>query len=333
MGCIAGVDIGGTKLAVTVAQLEGETLTVTGKRKFPTPAGDWQAALSQLEDALRDLLEGRTPDAIGVSCGGPLDSEQGVILSPPNLPGWDRVPVCQHFSQAFEAPCFLQNDADACALAEWRFGAGQGCRHMVFLTFGTGLGAGLILNGQLYSGAANLAGELGHCRSPLDGSPYAPVGYGKAGSFEGFCSGGGIAELGRSLALEQLQRGKAPAFCPTLQDLGSVTALSIAQAAQERDPTALEVYRCSGRHLGMALALLCDLLNPQRVVIGSIYQRSQELLRDAALEVLTREALPGNAASCQVVPAVLGEQLGDTAALSVAVNGLGRQASHIEFAL
>ena len=159
------------------------------------------------------------------------------------------------------------------------------------------------------------------------------MGYGKAGSFEGFCSGGGIAELGRSLALEQLQRGKAPAFCPTLQDLGSVTALSIAQAAQEGDPTALEVYRCSGRHLGMALALLCDLLNPQRVVIGSIYQRSQALLRDAAMEVLTREALPGNAASCQVVPAVLGEQLGDTAALSVAVNGLGRQASHIEFAL
>ncbi|MGI6254859.1 MAG: ROK family protein [Acutalibacter sp.] len=333
MGWIAGLDIGGTKLAVTVARFEDGTLTVTGKRKLPTPSGGWQPTLDLLESALGELLEGRRPEAIGISCGGPLDSAQGLILSPPNLPGWDRVPVCSHFTRAFGSPCFLQNDADACALAEWRFGAGQGCRHMVFLTFGTGLGAGLILNGQLYSGAANLAGELGHCRSPQDGSPYAPVGYGKAGSFEGFCSGGGIAELGRSLALERLQRGEAPAFCPTRGDLEGVTALSIAQAAQAGDPTALEVYRCSGRHLGMALALLCDLLNPQRIVIGSIYARSQELLRDAALEVLSREALPGSRAACQVVPAVLGEQLGDTAALSVALNGLGLEASQIAFAL
>src|SRR5690606_15592063 len=129
--------------------------------------------------------------AIGISCGGPLDSRRGVILSPPNLPGWDRIPVVEVFQQAFKVPVALQNDANAGALAEWLWGAGRGSHNMIFLTFGTGMGAGLILNGQLYSGTNDLAGEVGHIRLAPDG----PVGYGKAGSFEGFCSGGGIKQL------------------------------------------------------------------------------------------------------------------------------------------
>lgn len=263
--------------------------------------------------------------SIGISCGGPLDSAKGLILSPPNLPGWDEIPAAEDFSQAFGVPCRLQNDADACALAEWRFGAGRGCRSMVFLTFGTGFGAGLILDGKLYTGASSMAGEIGHCRCPqADGTPYAPVGFGKAGSFEGFCSGGGLAELGRAMALEAIQKGTPPAYCPGPEALGSVTALSMAQAAEVGDPVALAAYRCCGRHLGMALSLLMDLLNPERIVIGSVYARSEHLLREAALEVVQREALPGNRAACQVVPAALGDSLGDAAALSVALAALGQ---------
>lgn len=329
MNYIAGFDIGGTKLAVTLACLRGDTLDVLEKEKLPTPQGSWEPALALLEKTLRSLLEKRglashDLSGLGVSCGGPLDSQAGLILSPPNLPGWDRVPVTEYFSQRFETPCFLQNDADACAVAEWTFGAGKGCRNMVFLTSGTGFGAGLILNGQLYSGARNLAGELGHCRCPqVDGSPYAPVGYGKAGSFEGFCSGGGIAGLGRAVALERLQQGHPSKFCPTFQDLDTITALSIALAAETGDPDALEIYRCSGRHLGAALALLVDLLNPERIVLGSIYARSRDLLEGPAQEVLNREALSLNRDACRILPAQLGEHLGDAAALSVALLGMG----------
>ena len=107
--------------------------------------------------------------AIGVSCGSPLDSEKGMILSPPSLPGWDNVPITAWLSRRYRAPAFLENDANACALAEWRFGAGQGCRSMGFLTFGTGFGAGLILDGRLYRGAGGMAGEIGMsgiCRRP-----------------------------------------------------------------------------------------------------------------------------------------------------------------------
>lgn len=150
---------------------------------------------------------------IGISCGGPLDSRRGVILSPPNLPGWDEVPVKAYFERETGAPAMLRNDADACAVAEWRYGAGRGCRNMVFLTFGTGFGAGLILNGALYSGSCDMAGEIGHIRAPGDPA-YRPVGYGKSGSFEGYCSGGGIAELGRAIALEAHPAGPAGLLLP-----------------------------------------------------------------------------------------------------------------------
>ena len=328
MNYIAGFDIGGTKLAVTLACLRGDTLDVLEKEKLPTPQGGWEPALALLENALGPVGKTGTcqprPFRLGSQLRRTAGQPSGLILSPPNLSRLGPGTGDGIFFQRFETPCFLQNDADACAVAEWTFGAGKGCRNMVFLTFGTGFGAGLILNGQLYSGARNLAGELGHCRCPqVDGSPYAPVGYGKAGSFEGFCSGGGIAGLGRAVALERLQQGHPAKFCPTFQDLDTITALSIAQAAETGDPDALEIYRCSGRHLGAALALLVDLLNPERIVLGSIYARSRDLLEGPAQEVLNREALSLNRDACRILPAQLGEHLGDAAALSVALLGMG----------
>lgn len=139
---------------------------------------------------------------IGISCGGPLDAERGIIQTPPNLPLWKDVPICAILEQQFCIPTRLQNDANACALAEWRFGAGRGTKNMMFITFGTGFGAGLILNGQLYSGTNGNAGEIGHIRL----AEYGPSGYGKIGSYEGFCSGSGIAQIGQTMVREALQR-------------------------------------------------------------------------------------------------------------------------------
>jgi glucokinase len=115
--------------------------------------------------------------SVGISCGGPLDGKKGMVLSPPNLPGWDEFPVVRLVEEKTGIRAKLSNDADACALAEWKFGAGKGCKNMVFLTFGTGFGAGLILNGALYTGANNMAGEIGHIRLER----FGPVGYGKVG--------------------------------------------------------------------------------------------------------------------------------------------------------
>jgi glucokinase len=316
MSLLAGIDIGGTKCAVVLGRPTDDDISLLDKVRFPTPP-TFAEALAQIMDALEGLLarhQGDSLRAIGISCGGPLDSGAGLVLSPPNLPGWDRVDVVTPLRDRFGVPAATQNDANACALAEWQWGAGRGCQHMIFLTFGTGMGAGLILDGRLYSGANDLAGEVGHIRLAPDG----PLGYGKTGSFEGFCSGGGIAHLGRMHAERQLAAGNPPAYCPTPADLPGVTAETIGAAAGQGDPTALEVYRVSGEALGRGLAVLVDVLNPQRIVIGSIYGRQRSLLEAPALETLRAEALPLALAVCEIVPAGLGERVGDLASLAIA---------------
>ena len=317
---LLGIDIGGTKCAAIAGIWRPGTDKPLVERRlvWPTPAGP-ETGVARILEAARELGAKEDFVAAGISCGGPLDGETGLILSPPNLPGWDRVPICALLSQELGTPVRLRNDADACALAEFAFGAGQGCRNMVFLTFGTGLGAGLILNGQLYSGASSMAGEAGHMLL----APLGPVGYGKAGSFEGFCSGGGLAQLGRLRALERLQAGNPAAYCPTPAQLNTVTALSLAQAARAGDEVALAVYRECGTWLGRGLANLVDLLNPDRIVIGSIYARCRDLLEPAMAEALSQEALPRSLAAVRVLPARLGEELGDLASLSVAAELMG----------
>ena len=308
-----GIDIGGTKCAVCVGEERDGGMILQDKRVIPTDHG---APPFAVLDELCRLASEMTDDfsRIGVSCGGPLDSQKGVILSPPNLPGWDDVPVCDYLKTKLGGRAALQNDANACAVAEWKYGAGKGTRNMIFLTFGSGLGAGLIINGALYAGACDMAGEAGHIRL----SEYGPVGYGKAGSFEGFCSGNGIAALGRMKAMENRQMGQPVSYCPLSASLDTITAKSIADAADAGNEDAKEIYRLSGDMLGRGLSILIDLLNPERIVIGSVFSRSEALFREAMEKRLAAECLSISYRACRIVPAALGERIGDYAALSVA---------------
>ena len=300
-----GIDIGGTKCAVIVGDENG----IVEKIKFPT---------TNVDDTIRNIIEAveklGANDAIGISCGGPLDSKRGVIMSPPNLPGWDNIEIVKMLKDRFNVPVAIANDANACAMAEWKFGAGRGCDNMVFMTFGTGLGAGLILDGKLYSGTNDMAGEVGHVRL----SDFGPVGYGKAGSFEGFCSGAGIAELGKTYAKEQLAMGKTTGYCKSYAELDTVNAKTVADAADAGDEVAIKVYDTCAYKLGVGVSILIDILNPERIVIGSIFTRSENLLREKMEEVIKKEALSYAAGVCRVVPAELGESIGDFAALAVA---------------
>lgn len=315
---LGGLDIGGTKCAVTAGSLINGKVELLGKRSFPTPDSS-ELALQKMTAELADLsleknLEGF--DAIGISCGGPLDSRAGLILSPPNLPGWDELDCITPVKEKFSVPVGLQNDANACALAEWKWGAGKGTKNMIFLTFGTGMGAGFILDGRLYSGTNDMAGEVGHMRLAEDG----PVGYGKAGSFEGFCSGGGIAKLAKQMVKEAIEANNPPVFCKTLDEVDALTAHSVGVAAQNGDEFALGIYRCVGEKLGLGVSLLVDILNPQCVVIGSIYGRQINILEETVKEKLEREALSQNLKVCKILPAGLGENIGDFASLSVALD-------------
>ncbi len=307
-----GIDIGGTKCAVAV----GNETEIAEKIKFDT--GSVDETLGRIVNAVENL---GAADAIGISCGGPLDSKRGVIMSPPNLPGWDNIEIVRILEDKFSVPAGIENDANACALAEWKFGAGRGTENMIFLTFGTGMGAGMILGGRLYRGTSNMAGEVGHIRM----ADFGPVGYGKAGSFEGFCSGGGIAEIGKMIAREKLQCGKATAFCADYGELERITAKKIADCAKRGDADAIRVYDICAEKLGAGLSIMIDVLNPERIVIGSIFERSGELLRDRMQAVIDRETLPYARSVCSVVPAALGDDIGDWAALAVAANTFERR--------
>lgn len=263
-----GVDIGGTKTAVSLGTAGGE---IRSRSSFSTPS-DVEETISEIVERIgrvRSHLEAEESEdavtAIGISCGGPLDAEDGIIQSPPNLPGWDDIPIVEELTTRTGLSCYLENDANAGALAEWYWGNGCGCSNLVFLTFGTGLGAGLILNGRLYRGTSGLAGEIGHVRMTDSG----PFGYGKNGSWEGYCSGGGI------------QR----------------------------------------RYLGEGISWLIDVLNPDCIIIGSIFTRNEELFRPAVEDTVARETLSRSRAACRILPAGLGETLGDHAALGVALHG------------
>jgi len=311
-----GFDIGGTKCSIVLGSKDFE---IKEKIVFPTlTERGYPEIITEFKQHSYELFKKYDKNKlvrIGISCGGPLDSEKGIIYSPPNLPGWDSVPIVKIFREEFGVEVEVQNDANACALAEWMMGAGVGTKNMVFLTFGTGMGAGLILNGRLYSGTNDLGGEVGHIRLAEEG----PIGFGKAGSFEGFCSGGGIAQLARSMVGHQLNSGQEVGFCPSEDKLEDLTAKRVFEAAKAGDPLAREIVGISAHYLGRGLAILIDILNPECIVIGSIYSRNEAYLKPLMEKVLEREAIPAARKVCRIRPAALGESIGDYAALCVAM--------------
>lgn len=315
-----GFDIGGTKCAVILGKGEmpdNIDELIIDKISFPTNVErGWRAITDEMLLSADTLLSRngiKNPAVeligIGISCGGPLNSRKGTINCPPNLPDWDDVPICDIMEKHFGIRPNLQNDANACAVAEWKFGAGKGTENMIFLTFGTGMGAGLILNGRLYAGTSDMAGEVGHIRLAKEG----PEGYGKKGSFEGFCSGGGIARL----ALDMIEKAKKNGESSILFTEEEISAKTVAIAAKNGDTLAKSIYDCCAEKLGMGLSILTDILNPEAIVIGSIYSRDKELFDSIINDIIKKEALSNSYEVLRILPAELGNSIGDYAALGL----------------
>jgi glucokinase len=284
-------------------------------------------AIEQIVAALNKMLSELKSTAaslrgIGVSCGGPLDPHTGVIQAPPNLATWIDVPIVKILATEFGCPVVLENDANAGAMAEHRYGAGKGTHHMVFLTMGTGLGAGIIIHDRLYRGANDMAGEVGHVRLTQKG----PVGYYKAGSVEGWASGGGLAQIAKSVLNDARRNGRKTLLLELPHEQG-ITAKDVGLAAEKGDAVARRILTICGRKLGLALAILVDVLNPERIVIGGLAMRLGDLILEPARQALRKEALQPALAACRVVPAMLGERIGDIAALCVAMGGTREDAA------
>jgi glucokinase len=305
---IIGLDIGGTKLACVEGSASG---LILAREEAPTrasePFADRFPALVAMVESRLDLARsaGREVVALSVSIGGPLKIAQGVLLNPPHLPGWHGVRLKDRLEAAFPGlPVFVEHDGNAGALAEFHFGVGRvrpGLRHLIFLTFGTGLGAGFIVNGEVLHGASDTAGEVGHWRLSKEG----PVGFGKQGSWEAFASGAGLV-----LLAHRLYPSRWPLETP-IRDL--------VESILSDDADALNVAKEAGRRMGQGMALLIDALNPQVIVLGSLAVAMGERILGPARQVVSEEALPQAVAACEILPSVLGSKVGDVASLMAAL--------------
>jgi glucokinase len=305
---ILGLDIGGTKTACVEGTMDGEILA---RIEMPTRAAEpFEETFPSIIENSQKLIDaaqrqGRTVAAISVSVGGPLRIAEGLLLNPPHLPGWHNVPLRARLREAFRGMLVVvEHDGNAGALAEFHFGVGKNrrdLRHLIFLTFGTGVGGGFIVNGQILRGASDTAGEIGHWRLAEDG----PLGFGKRGSWESFASGAGLVELAAEMF---------PARWSSESPIRTLV-----EAMQGDDPDALQVAMVAGKWMGRGLALLIDALNPQVIVFGSLGVALGERILGPARKVIAQEALPQAAAACELTPSVLGRHIGDVAALMAAL--------------
>jgi len=308
MRTVLGFDIGGTKTAVVEGTADGRILQ---RIELPTRAAEPFSAVfpSILEGAagLIEIAHGehREVGAISVSVGGPLRIDEGFLINPPHLPGWHQLPLKAKLADAFPGfPIAVEHDGNAGALAEFHFGVGKTrskLRHLVFLTFGTGVGAGFIVNGQILRGASDTAGEIGHWRLAEDGPP----GFGKLGSWESFASGAGLVELGAKMFPQRWN------VATPIREL--------VEAMVADDPQALEVAGVAGKWMGRGVALLIDALNPEVIVFGSLGVVLGDRILGPARTVIAEEALPQAEAACTLMPCVLGKGIGDVAALMAAI--------------
>ncbi|MYK17192.1 ROK family protein, partial [Candidatus Poribacteria bacterium] len=307
---VVGIDIGGTKLATVVADNTGHILN---KVRRPTLAERGpEYALQLLFDMVHETIElaglaRTTISAIGVSCGGPLDTKTGIVYSPPNLPGWDALPLKAKLESEFQIPVTIENDANASALAEYRFGGGRGYNAVLYMTMSTGIGGGIVLDGQVYHGANDSAGEVGHQILLPDG----PLcGCGKRGCLEALCSGPAIAR--RAQAAVRNEKASATALLDlTGGRVEDVRSEHVLAAARRDDALALQLVEETGYYMGWGIANLVNILNPDIVLLGTIAIAAGDLLLDPIRKTVSEFAMTRPAEAVKIVPAELGEALGD----------------------
>jgi len=315
-----GIDLGGTKISTALVGRDGE---IVAHDYQPTRAAEGeQAVIGRMLDGARRVMaqagvDGSQVAAVGIGAPGPVDIEAGVVVAPPNLPGWERVPLEQLIQDELGINTFLENDANAAALGEHRFGAGRGVKHMIYVTVSTGIGGGLILDGKLYHGDSGGAGEIGHV-TIMPGGPRC--GCGNHGCLEALASGTAIARVAR----ERVAHGTPTLIADLAEgDPERVTAKVVAEAAGQGDKVANEILTKAMDYLGIGMANLVNLFNPQVIVIGGGLTNIGARLFGPVRQAIEQHALRAAAQAVRVAPADLGDNVGVLGAAAVAQSRIG----------
>jgi glucokinase len=308
---VLGIDIGGTKLAAGVVDADGRMLE---RGEMPTLAYEGlEPVLERIVGLGRELLaraaaQKEPVQRIGIGCAGPVDLKAGKVFDPPNLPGWSDVSLVRHIESALGLPAILENDANAAALGEFRYGAGRGVRSLFYFTVSTGIGGGIILDGKVWHGLKDAAGEAGHMTVCPDG----PVcGCGNRGCLEAMASGPSIARRAReAVAAGRLTR---------LREVPVVTSADVVRLAQEGDAVAREVWEAAVKYLGIGVASVITVLAPERIVLGGGVTRAGDFLFEPLRVEVRRRVKLMPVESVLVLPAALGPDVGILGAAAVAM--------------
>ena len=301
---LLGIDIGGTKTSICYGNDQGE---IRASRRFSmAPIESMEHYQSRLEELGHDVLSDagvvlKNIDAVGISAPGPLSVSKGTLLAPPNNPGWKNVPIVKMVQKAFGRPISMNNDANGGALAEKYFGSHRDCENLLYLTCSTGMGGGIIANGQLVQGVSDMGGEIGHQILDADGPP-CPCGL--RGCFEVYCGGRNLAERLK----EKIKREKIETLIT--QEAGgrvdAITHATFTAAARAGDPFAMQEWDTFVKRMAQGIGNLIMTLNPEVILLGTIAIKEGDFLMLPLRAELEKHTWPWNYKACEVVPSSLG---------------------------
>lgn len=300
-----GVDVGGTNVKIALVDAKGN---ITYSNTVPTRAEmGYEYTISNIKQAIYDLMKETktskdTIGGIGFGFPGQIDCDNGVVRIAPNIPGWVDVPIARIIEQEFGIKTRVDNDVRCAALGELNFGAGKGCHNLICITVGTGIGSGLIVNGKLVRGANNAAGEIGHIKLQIHDGPIC--GCGDRGCMEAFACGPAIV----AMAEEYILGGKSTKYRELAKD--EITPYVVAEAAKQGDKVAQKIYETIGEYIGIGMAGVVNLLNPEKIVIGGGVADAGAILFDPIIAAIRDRAMPIQGSHVEVVAAELGNSAG-----------------------
>jgi len=304
---VLAIDLGGTKIFAVIISSKGQVMA----REYCLTLADEgpEAVINRIFSAIDHLLSQRNINlsqlgSISIAAAGAIDFEKGLVTSSPNLPGWHDVSLRDIVKKKYKVNTFLINDASAAALGEQHFGAGQGINNLIYLTVSTGIGGGIIINGRLYSGASGSAGEIGHTTIDVNG-PRCDCG--NIGCLEVLVSGTAVAKE----AIRRITQGGRSSLIEAVGGkIENITAEEVSIAAQEGDSLASEVILKAATHLGVGLANIVNIFNPEMIIIGGGMVKMGDILLNPARRIVKERAFQLPAQAVRIVPAQLGGDAG-----------------------
>ena len=319
---VLAIDIGGTKMMAAVITSEGRMLAsdVCPTRADKGVSSIIERLFATIDELLgQDITEVSDPGGIGIACAGGIDTVMGMITQSPNLPGWHDVPLAEIVSERYKVDAYLINDASAAALGEHRFGAGKGINNLVMITLGTGIGGGIVINGELYLGAHGSAGEIGHMIIDVNGPPCA---CGSNGCLESFASGKALARS----AINRIKQGEESSLSGMVEGrIDEITSEDVGAAAKDGDVLALDVFSRAAYYLGIGLVNLVNIFNPEMIVLGGGMVEQFDLLIEPARQIMSERAFKIAAQGVDIAAAQLGNDAGVYGAAAYAIDQIKRR--------